>query len=161
MTVLGKFFHWVASVPAWITKAFNSVDAESKILIPIAINIVEGIKKVMDNPATDMALAIAETAIPGEADNIIIDKVHSALDTWLPVILLKLQKIDQIVQIDDLETKLQAALKEIKFSSDEAKQMFWNDMGALMLSKMSNKITIQDAKVIIEDYYQTYVKKTV
>ena len=40
MTILGKFFHWVAGVPAWISTALGSVDAEAKVIIPIAINIV-------------------------------------------------------------------------------------------------------------------------
>ena len=161
MTILGKFFHWVAGVPAWISTALGSVDAEAKVIIPIAINIVEGIKKVMDSPVTDMGIAIAETALQNPADTAIINKVHNFIDTWLPVILLKLQKAEDIANITNLQDQLKAALNELKFSSDAAKQMFWNDFAGLALSQLTTgKITLQAAKVVIEDYYQTYVTKT-
>ena len=161
MTILGKFFHWVGGIPIWITNTLNSVDNEAKVLLPIAIDIVEGIKKVMDNPATDMGIAIAESVLNNPAATAVTNKIHGFLDTWLPVILLKLQKAEDIANIPDLQGQLKAALSELKFSSDTAKQMFWNDFAGLALSELTTgKMTLQQGKVLVESYYQTYIKKT-
>lgn len=160
MTIVGKLFHWIGSVPAWITKTLNLADAKAKVYIPVAINIVNGIKKVMDNPVTDMVTGIVTAAIPGTADDVLVSQAKVILNKWLPVILLKLQKAEDIVNIPDLQDQLKSALNELKFSSDTAKDMFWNDFAGLVLSELTTgKVTLQQAKVLVETYYQTYVKK--
>ncbi len=161
MTILGKFFHWAAGTPAWITKVLTSADAEAQVLIPIAINLVNGLKKVMDEPATDMVIAIVEAGLNNSADTVLINKAKAALDTWLPIILLKLQKAEDITKITNLQDQLVAALNELKFSSDTAKNMFWNDFAGVLLSALTTgTVTVEAGKVLIETYYQTYIKKT-
>jgi len=158
MTIVGKFLHWAGSVPAWISGVLNLADNKAKAYIPIAIKLVDGLKNVMANPATDMVTAIVETIIPGEADNIIIERAKSILNAWLPVILLKLKDANAIANIPNLQDQLKAALNELKFSSDAAKQMFWNDFAGLIVSEFTTgTVTLQQARVAVESYYQTYV----
>ena len=161
MTILGKFFHWVAGVPAWITGALNLVDAEAKILLPIAIKTVEGIKNIMasDNTVTNVIDGIIETVAPTTAANL-IDKLRATLNTWLPVILLKLNNASQIVNIPNLQDQLKAAISELKFSSDTAKQMFWNDFAAIVFTDLTTgKATLMQAKILVQEEYDAYQAK--
>lgn len=158
MTIAGKIIHWFVGVPAWITKTLNLADAKAKVYIPIAINIVNGIKKVMDNPVTDMVAGIVTSAIPGTADDILYKEAETILSKWLPVILLKLQKAEDIANIPDLQGELKAALNELKFSSDEAKEIFWNGFAGIVLRELTaGDVTLQQGKVMVETYYQTFI----
>jgi len=160
MTIAGKFIKWISGASQWLLGVFKSVDAETKKIIPIAVDIVEGIKSVMDTPQSDMVIAIGESLV-GKPAAAIIEQVHQALHKWLPVILLKLEKAEDIVNVENLQEKMQLALNELKFSSDVAKNMFWNDFGGLMITELTTgKVPLQNAKILIEDYYQTYIKKS-
>ncbi len=158
MTILGKFFHWAASVPAWVTKTLNLADAKAKVYLPVVIRMTEGVKAFMDSPIhNDVEIGI-KLLIPGTIDDVLIDRLDSILHQWFPIILLKLKDANAIANIPDLQGQLKAALNQLKFSSDEAKQMFWNDFAGLALREFTNgDVTLQQGKVMVETYYQTYI----
>lgn len=163
MTILGRFFHWVAGVPAWITKALNSVDAEAKILLPVTINTVEAFKTLMaaDNKTTNFVDGIIELIAPTTAANL-IDKFRSTLNIWLPVILLKLKDASAIANLPDLQSQLRAAISELNFSSDTAKQLFYNDFAAVLFTDLTTgKTTLIQAKVLVQEAYDAFVKPVV
>ena len=153
MTFLGKIFRAIG-------KLFEGLRAETKRLVPIAINIVEGIKKVMDSPVDDIILAIVEGAIPGDADDILINKIKSVVEIWLPKILLELKMIESIANIEDRNAQLQAVLDQLKLSSDETKAIIYHGLASLILEKLSDgKLSWSDAIAIGEYYYQNISKK--
>jgi hypothetical protein len=153
MTIIGKFFKWVS-------KAFFNLDAFSKKCVPVVVDAVEGIKKAMDNPNSDLVLEVIKGTINNAAGNVIIDKAHAALHIWVPMVLLKLQRAEEILLVEDLNTKLQLALNELKFSSDENKTMFWKGISSLLLTKLTGgKVDIDQAYVVVQDYYNAYIKK--
>jgi hypothetical protein len=49
----------------WVKNLYQKTDDDLKKYVPIAINIVNGIKKFMDSPADDVILSLVEMAIPG------------------------------------------------------------------------------------------------
>lgn len=156
MTGLGKFLRKLWSA---IASVFHKVEDEVKILVPIAIKVVEGIKVVMDGPVDDVIATIIKTAIPGDADDKLIDKITATVNTWVPKVLLELNMINAIANMDDINEQLNKILEQLKLSSDETKNIFYHGIASLILEKLSDgKFDWTDATAVAEYYYQNEVK---
>src|ERR1700749_3829927 len=107
MTGIGKLLRRI-----WATIAglFHNLDDELKKLVPVAINVVEGIKAVMDSPVADVLETIIKKAIPGDADDVLIDKITATIKTWIPKVLLELNMVNSIANIQDTNEQLNAIL---------------------------------------------------
>lgn len=157
MTGLGKFLR---KLWASIASLFHKVDDEVKILVPIAIRIVQGIKNVMDGPVDDVVLSIVKAAIPGDADDQLIDRVHKTVEEWVPKILLQLNLVNSITQTEDVNEQLKAILAQLKLASDETKNIVYHGIASLILEKLSDgKFDWTDATAVAEYYYQHEVKE--
>lgn len=153
MTLAGRIIRRIASL-------FQSLRSETKRLVPIAINVVEGIKAVMDSPVDDVLLEVLKRAIPGTADDVLIDKIKEVVKEWLPKIILELKLVEGISQIEDQNEQLKAVLAQFKLSSDESKNIFYHGFCSLILEKLSDgKLSWSDSIVISEYYFMNVVKK--
>lgn len=152
-TILGNFLRAIAGL-------FNKLKAETKKLIPVAIAVVQGLKEAMDSPVDDILALIIKKAIPGDADDLLIDKITETVKAWLPKILLEMKMIESIVNIEDQNAQLQAILAEIKLNSDESKNILFHGIASLILEKLADgKLSWGDSIAISEYYYQNFVKK--
>lgn len=155
-----KIKEFLQKIWSAIRKAFYKVDDETKKLVPIAIRIVEGLKYAMDTPVDDIVLSIVKAAIPGQADDIAINKIKAIVERYLPIVLANLYMIDTIAKIEDPNEKLKAVLAQFKFSSDELKSLAYQDLCKLSLTALADgKLTLGEAAVIGEWYYQNIYKK--
>jgi hypothetical protein len=153
MTVAGRVLRFIKSL--WL-----KLTAEVKELVPVAINVVEGIKVVMDSPVDDVIAAVVKAAIPGDADDILIDKITAIVKEWLPKVLLELKVIEGISDIKDQNEQLNAILAQFKLNSDETKNIFYHGFCSLILEKLSDgKVSWSDAIVISEYYFINIAKK--
>jgi hypothetical protein len=154
---LRKFLHklWLG-----IRHIFEGIEHELRILVPVAIKVVEGIKAAMDGPVDDVLASIIKHAIPGDADDKFIDKVTSTINSWIPKVLLELNMVDAIANIEDTNEQLQAILDKLKLSSDETKNIFYHGLSSLILEKLSDgKFSWSDAVAVAEYYYQHEFKQ--
>lgn len=143
-----------------IANIFNKIESQTKVLIPIAVKVVQGLKIVMDSPVDDVLGAIIKNAIPGNADDNLIDKITTEVHKWIPKVLLELQLIDSIANIEDTNEQLKAVLAKLKLSSDEAQNIVYHGLAALILEKLSDgKLTWTDSTAIAEYYYKEILKK--
>lgn len=143
-----------------IRLVFNKADEGTKRLVPIAINVVQGLKSVMDSPVDDILLSIIKAAIPGDADDILIDRITVVVREYLPKVLLDLKMVESIANIEDQNEQLKAILEQFKLSSDETKNIFYHGMSCLILEKLSDgELSWSDAIAISEYYYQNIAKK--
>jgi hypothetical protein len=148
MTLVGRILRAIG-------RLFNGLRAELKRLVPIAVNIVQAIKTVMDGPVDDVILSIIEAAIPGNADDILIEKIKSTVTEWLPKILLELKLAESITGIDNLNDQLKAVLVQLKLSSDETQNIIYHGLCSLILEKLSDgKLSWSDSIAISEYYYK-------
>lgn len=152
MTVAGRLIRRIGMF-------FQSLRKETKRMVPIAINVVEGLKKVIDSPVDDVILTVVKSAIPGTADDILIDKIQGVVKEWLPKVLFELYKVDTITQLSDQNDQLHAILAQFKLSSDESKNIFYHGFCSLILEKLSDgKIDWSDSVVISEYYFRNFMK---
>jgi hypothetical protein len=149
----------IAKIWRSVKNAYERLTSKAEELIPIAIKIVEGVKKVMDSKVDDVILSIVKDAIPGDADDILIDKITSVVEKWLPKILLELTLTQAIIGIENKNEQLQAILERLKLSSDEAQGIFYHGLCSLIIEKLSDgKIEWSEAVVISEYYYKNKIE---
>lgn len=152
-TIIGNIFRSIA-------RLFNKLKSEVKKLVPIAINIVEGIKSVMDSPVDDILATIIKNAIPGDADDILIDKITKVVKEWIPKVLIELKMVESVAGIDDQNEQLKAILSQFKLSSDETQNIFYHGLCSLILEKLSDgKLSWSDSIIISEYYFRNVAKK--
>lgn len=144
-----------------VKTAYDKLTGATKKFIPVAINVVEGIKKAMDSPVDDVVLTIVKTAIPGDADDKFIDKAKATIEQWLPKILIELKLVESIAGIEDKNEQLKAILAQLKLSSDETKAIVYHGLASLILEKLSDgKLSWSDSIAISEYYFKNvHVKK--
>lgn len=122
-------------------KLFTSLKYESKQYLPVAINAVEILKKVMDSPVDDIVIAAVEMLVPSLPASK-INELKSKLVIALPKILLELNLINTIVNIESINDQLQAILDQLKLSSDEVKAEKYHILASKILVILSDgKIT--------------------
>lgn len=143
----------------WVKWIWFSLDKEVEKYVPAAIGIVEGIKKVMDGPVDDVVLTIVKTAVPGTADDILIDKVKYFVENNLPKLLFQLKLVNTIAGYDNVNDQLKAILAEINFSSDQVAGAFYHSLASLILESLGDgKLTWSEAVLISEFYYKSKFK---
>lgn len=152
MTIIKRIWDFIARI-------FRGLDAETKVLVPIAISVVQAVKSVVESPVDDVLTFIIKQAISGNADDVLIDKVNAVLKEWLPKIVLELKLVESIANIEGENAQLQAILSALKLSGDETKNIFYHGFGSLILEKLSDgKLSWSDSTAIAEYYYTHMVK---
>lgn len=152
MTIAGRILRWIASI-------FKALPTEVKKLVPIAIGAINGLKAVMENPVEQTLESIILAAIPGNADDALAAKIRAAITEWIPKILKELVLIDSIANITDPNEQLKAILAQFKLSSNQAKDMIYRGLCALILEKLADgKLTVSEAGEIAEYYYRNFTK---
>ena len=144
-----------------VKNVYAKIVDETRQMVPVAINVIEAVKEVMDTPVDDILAFVIKKSIPGTADDVLIDKISSVIKEWLPKILIELKVVQSIANIDDPNKQLQAIFDELKLSSDETKAIIYHGLATLILEKLSDgKLSWSDAGAIAEYYYQNVVKKS-
>ena len=139
-------------------KIFKKVDDKTKVLAPIAIKVVQGVKIVMDSPADNVLLFLADYGLKGVVDPDTIKKVNDTIKAWLPKVLTELTMVNTIAGMADPNQQLQAIFANLKLSSNETKAIVYRGLAALILQKLSDgKLTLSEAGEIAEYYYQNIV----
>lgn len=143
----------------FIRRLYSSLKDETKQYLPVAITVVEGIKKFIDSPIDDVLVGIVETVIPSlPKDKIAL--VRTKLEEVLPKILLEMNLINSIASIEDPNQQLQAILDALKLSSDDVKAEKYHTIASKILVVLSDgKVTWGEAVIFTEWYYQNYVKQ--
>ena len=145
----------------FIKNLFNKIDDEAKVLVPIAINVVNGIKTVMDSPVDDVLVTLISMATKGTTTPAIVQKVNDTIKEWIPKVLTDLVLIDSIAHITDVNEQLNAILAQLKLSSDATKNIIYHGLSSLILEKLSDgKLSWSDSVSISQYYYTNFIKKS-
>ena len=144
----------------YIKDLYEGLIRTTKKYVPLAIKIVDSIKKVMDSPVDDIILGIISNTIPGETDDKLIAKVKAVVEEWVPKILLELKIVESISNIEGTNAQLQAILDELKKLSPETQAIVWHGLASLILEKLSDgELSWADSVAIAEYYYQNIHNK--
>jgi len=123
---------------AWIVKAYTTANRKAKVIIPIAVQVVNRIKTFIDSPDADFLTGV----IPGTID----DSIKLFLRKVLPGILLGLRKWESIAGIEDTNEKLKAIAEEFKLLSKDERDGLKTQSSAKIIAAYSG-LPEPDAKI--------------
>ena len=106
-----------------VKKTYKKVDELANKLCPVAIDVVEAMKKINDGFVGDVLETIVTAAIPGNKDDIVVKNLRAKLKDVLPKIITHLTIINSIAEIEDENEKLKAILVAVNLSPDETKKL--------------------------------------
>jgi hypothetical protein len=140
---LGSFLNHLWSA---IGDIFHKADKEVKeIFLPVAINIVDGLKTITDADKADIIGSIARRVGPQFEDK---------LRNFLPKLLTELHLADSCLGLKDTNAIVQCALDNLHLSSDMAKDAFYHSISALLLKDLSDgKLSWSECVELVEFYY--------
>lgn len=148
---------FLQSILAKVKNLFHKAEDQTKKLTLIAIKLTEGLKSVMDSPVDDIVLSIVKIAIPGTADDVLIDKAKAYVEKYLPTTIFSLKMVNSIANITDPAEQLKAILAQFKLSSDLEKNAAYHDFCTKAISVLSDgKLTWSECVFLAEEGYQDF-----
>lgn len=121
-----------------------------KYVVP-AVHVVEGFKKVVDSPTTDILSAL----IPGTVDDLIILKLRKAL----PKALTALKLVEKAGNETSLEGLVRIAAEQVRDLPQDQKSIVLHNIAVMLASYLSdNRLSISEAIMLSEYIYTTAIK---
>lgn len=116
---------------------YNKLQDEAKQNIPIAIKVVEVLKKIIESPVDDILLSATGMLVPGlPVAKIVV--IKDKIEKELPKILIELNLINSIANIEGTNAQLQAILDALKVSPDDVKAEKYHTIASKMLVILSD-----------------------
>jgi hypothetical protein len=145
---------------SFILRMTNKIDGAVEKIIPVATNVVQAIKLAVENPLFEITTTVVKNIIPGQTDDIIIDRAVVLARLYIPRIALQLNIINSITDIEDPREQLQIIFAKLQNVKGEKWQKFCSQLAQQIVIDMADgKITWGEAGVYVELYYKTYIKK--
>lgn len=140
-----------------VKNLFRKAEDEAKKWTIIAIKLTEGLKSVMDGPVDDVVLSIVKAAIPGTADDVLIDKVKKYVEEHLPTTILSLKMVNAIANITDPTEQLNAILSQFKLSPDIEKNAAFHDFCTKLIFCLADgKLTWSECVYLAQSGYEDF-----
>ena len=154
-----KIFLWVTKVVTKAGDAYENLNEKLKPLVPVAVNVVQAIKKVTTDDPKDTILMYAKMLCPVDAGDLAIEAAYKWLKKkGIPKLLTTLQISEAVLKIQDKDKQFVAILAALNVS--ESKSQAYLDLASGILEAISDgKITFAEAKDISDYYYNNFVKE--
>jgi len=141
---IGSFF---AGIWKSVKKLFQSLDNESKKLLPIVIDVVNNAKNFEEGTGGDIITKL----IPGNVD----DNIRAKLQDLLPRLLKTLSASNECANAGDDNAILKCILTKIGASEKDSRKVFYHGLAALLLEKLGDgKFSWDDAIATVQWFYK-------
>lgn len=138
-----------------IKKFFSRADKLKDKLLPIAVNVVQAIKKAIESGTVEFVADIVKTLIPGTADDVVIDKAVKFAKERVPHLCIQLE----ILNIANSSPDVESALEALKLTYGDKWEQFTSGLAGELMEMLSDgKIDREEAKYLAKEYYDKYIK---
>lgn len=138
---------------------FAGSDQKAKKFTETVIKITNAVKEFVDSPLCDIAAFGLKKAIPGVADDVVIDGILTEADRLLPKIIAQEVIVLGLLENSTVEEKANYVLSKIKFASDLDKNEFYHKFCVRAVLALSDgKLTYGEAVILAEMAYQQLKK---
>lgn len=153
-----KIINWFKNLFKKADTAYDKLEESAKPIVRIAVKVVQTIKTFNESPTADLIAVILGSIKPGEADDILISNVRKWLSKELPKLAIKLALVDTTINLKGPDAKLKEIINALQLSENKGeKALAFASQLALFLS--DGKLTEDEIKTVVKDYYDKFVKK--
>lgn len=137
-----------SKVAGWFTKTTKKGKAFLKKEIPVAIGVVEMVKRFVDSPATPLLTKL----IPGNVD----DALAENLKVWLPKVLLSLHLVQDTANLDTNNDIIQAVIARLSQIPAVDRKGKYLEIAAKLSEYMTDgKLSWAEIIVLIQGAFET------
>ena len=148
----------LTKIKEWFKSLFRTADELKDKYLPIAVNVVEAIKKAIESGTVDVIEDIAIMLYP--KGGILIKKATEYAKDHIPSLCLQLQIIELSDLADGDVDALTVSLDKLKETTGEQWDNFMSGMAGTLVSYLSDgKIDWKEAKELAGEFYDEYVKQ--
>lgn len=143
----------------WINGLWIKGDNQADKYVPIAVNVVQAVKKAIDSGNVDIIAGVVKNIIPGTVDDVIINKAVQIAKDRIPKLAIQLNIVKDILAIEGTPEQMQSALIALKNVFGPKWEMFCTGLAQEILVVISDgKVTWDEAWRLTKKYYDEYVK---
>ena len=144
----------------WVTGLWSKLDKKADQIVPVAVNVVQAVKKAIESETFEVVKEIVKNTIPGTVDDAIIDKAVSIAEKNIPVIDIQLEIIKAISETEGTPEQMKASLSALKNVFGDKWEKFTTGLAQSIIEAFSDgKCTGAEAYRLAKEYYDEYVKK--
>ena len=141
-------------IKLFIVQLYSKADELIERIAPVAINVVEEIKKINETTTGDIIELIITKAIKCEADDLIIRNLRVKLKEKLPEVIEVMRLALNIAKVDDKNLQAKMVLDAINFSPDQVKNAHYHTFCSMLIESVSDgKLTWGESVIIAQYYY--------
>lgn len=138
-----------SNILSWVEKLFTNASNEVKKYVPVAINVVQVLKTLIDNPVADSLAALVGAS-----------SIDAKLKTIITEVLLELELLEGVNTAsnqDQINAAIQTFVASIPGLSTATQGRIYSSIAALLLQELANdgSLSFGQAVSIIEGYYET------
>ena len=147
-------------VKAFVLNIIDKADELVERIAPVAINVVEEIKKINETTTGDIIELIISKAIKGYADDLIIRNLRAKLREKLPEVIEVMRLALNIAKVDDKNLQAKMVLDAINFSPDQIKNAHYHTFCSMLIESISDgKLTWGESVILSQYVYDNLYKK--
>lgn len=152
-----KLKELVQRFKTWLNSFWSKVNEKVLEVTPVAIKITEKVGTFVDGPVDDFLLGIIKAAIPGQVDDVIIDKYLAVVKDLIPKVLIQLHMVQDLAGVTDKDEQIKIILSKFKFTDDEMKNKTYHDFCFLIIDRFADGKWDWSDSVIASEYYFKYI----
>ena len=150
----------IYKVKAFVMDIWSKADELVERIAPIAVQIVEEIKKVNETTTGDIIELIITKAIKGEADDLIIRNLRVKLKEKLPEVIEVMRLALNIAKVDDKNLQAKMVLDAINFSPNQIKNAHYHTFCSMLIESISDgKLTWGESVILAQYVYDNIYQK--
>ena len=147
-------------VKAFVLTIYDKADELVERIVPVAINVVEEIKKINETTTGDIIELIITKAIKGEADDLIIRNLRVKLKEKLPEVIEVMRLALNIAKVDDKNLQAKMVLDAINFSPEQVKNAHYHTFCSMLIESVSDgKLTWGESVILAQYVYDNIYQK--
>lgn len=146
-----KLINWIKGIFSKTQRLFNK-------FIPIAVDIVQGVKKAISSNTLDVIANVLKAILPDVADSI-IDLIVKYLTERIPALCIQLEIIEAVNLSDKTEEAVKQALSALQETYGEKWDEFMSTLAGDLVNYLSDgKLDAKEAKELAGKFYDEYIK---
>lgn len=127
--------------------------------IPIAVNVVQGVKRAIESGTLDTAFNVLRMFLPDIGD-VILDQVEKYLINHIPELCVQLEIIEAVQLSDKSEEAIKQCLEALKETYGDKWAEFMSGMSGDLANFLSDGVLdAKESRVLAGKFYDKYIKK--
>lgn len=137
---------------------YESLDDSFKLLIPVAIKVVEGLKSVTtDSKIDDMLVAALQAAFGTTKATGVMATIIAYIEVNCPKWILMLEIAQEVTSVDTVDEK---ALSIMKLVNEKSDSNSYKELAAIVYESLSDsKLSAKEIAYIVDYFYNNIYKK--